>query len=521
MATGNLLKGIEHIEVRIKKYGLGVRAAEEWVDITHAIYMSYTSKDEMVVAARLIEFNNNISKRKHGVRILLPQPSAITTSAKELRNTTVMSRVGENILIKSNYRTPLDIIKTMEENYTITSKIVDGKISYNQIHGKKLLNTKLVNSDMSNKSLGIKSIVPTHEQMETYPEATHKFGLLTISRTATQTEQYINLDGPVDLLKDIVKIVRQNTFLGPVKIDGISGLNYTLGFSDDLLKLGIIDRDMSNIDIEFKRVQKSMVVHKKNGIESLKDLPYKHYDVGFISYSGENSFLLPWSEMIYSNHTLGVFKLPLQEDHIIYNFRDIVDIGEVQITDNLYISTLFSTTIKNHEKIPDKRFYILLLTIIFSSKSMHANSIIIDTYKKTLRRYEPHGLCSGFSKYKHYNVDNEIKIAMNKLEFLKDYTYISPRDYQVIVGVQTKECNLRLPVTSGFDIFTNERRDQSSGFCMAWAMLYMHHVLNNYKDRDATKIAIDFVKTNDSDLATMIRNYMEFLVGLRLEYEKK
>ena len=121
------------------------------------------------------------------------------------------------------------------------------------------------------------------------------------------------------------------------------------------------------------------------------------------------------------------------------------------------------------------------LEIIVPGAGTHANVIIIDTKKKTVELFEPHGNRSNKSELESIT-RAYFKVSKNVQRFfamyLPDFTYIPPSKYEPKSGLQA-------------------RLDAFSGLCVTWAILYLHYrVLNpdvppkrliNYLDKKVTK----------------------------------
>ena len=121
------------------------------------------------------------------------------------------------------------------------------------------------------------------------------------------------------------------------------------------------------------------------------------------------------------------------------------------------------------------------LEIIVPGVGTHANMIIIDSYKKTIELFEPHGNRDADSELESIS-KAYFKVSKNVHKFFREmlstYEYIPPSKYEPKYGLQA-------------------RLDAFSGLCVTWAILYMHYrLLNpdidpkkliNYLDKKATK----------------------------------
>ena len=111
-----------------------------------------------------------------------------------------------------------------------------------------------------------------------------------------------------------------------------------------------------------------------------------------------------------------------------------------------------------------KRIIAVSVQLIVENKpGTHANMLILDTKKKTVELFEPHGKRSEQTTMDSlegaYNIsDKLLKKYFHK--FFPDYKYISPQDFLPSYGFQ-------------------EKIDAYSGLCVTWSTMYLHYrVLN-------------------------------------------
>ena len=110
------------------------------------------------------------------------------------------------------------------------------------------------------------------------------------------------------------------------------------------------------------------------------------------------------------------------------------------------------------------RFIVLSLQIISKEHYItHANSIIIDTNKKIIELFEPHGALTKSSTMGGV-VGAHIRITTDMERFINNhfpqYKYMSPKKYLPSYGLQIKI-------------------DAYSGMCVTWNILYIHFRLLN------------------------------------------
>jgi len=158
--------------------------------------------------------------------------------------------------------------------------------------------------------------------------------------------------------------------------------------------------------------------------------------------------------------------------------NSLKSIGSLKPVDSANSKHKFITEI---EKCMEHRLVPINLEIIVPGAGTHANVIIIDSVKKTVELFEPHGNRGNKSELEsisraYFKVSNNVKKFFSK--FLPDFTYIPPSKYEPKEGLQA-------------------RLDAFSGLCVTWSILYLHYrVLNpdvtpkkliNYLDKKVTK----------------------------------
>ena len=133
------------------------------------------------------------------------------------------------------------------------------------------------------------------------------------------------------------------------------------------------------------------------------------------------------------------------------------------------------------DKCMKHRLVPINLEIIVPGAGTHANVIIIDSHKKTVELFEPHGNRGARSELESIS-RAYFKVSKNVQRFfsmyLPDFKYIPPSEYEPKEGLQA-------------------RLDAFSGLCVTWSILYLHYrVLNpdvppkkliNYLDKKINK----------------------------------
>jgi len=109
------------------------------------------------------------------------------------------------------------------------------------------------------------------------------------------------------------------------------------------------------------------------------------------------------------------------------------------------------------------RFIPINLEIIVPRIGSHANIILIDTKKKTVELFEPHGNRGNKSELEsisraYYKVSKDVHKFVSL--YLPTYSFIPPSKYEPKEGLQA-------------------RLDAFSGLCVTWSILYLHYRLLN------------------------------------------
>ena len=147
-----------------------------------------------------------------------------------------------------------------------------------------------------------------------------------------------------------------------------------------------------------------------------------------------------------------------------------------------------------------KRFIaISVKLIVYNKPGSHANMIIIDTKRKTVELFEPHGKRSDDTTMDSLEGAYKISDKLLKKYFSKyftEYKYISPQEYLPTYGLQAKI-------------------DAYSGLCVTWSTMYLHYrVLNpevNFKKiikHMKNKIDRDFILKYDKYIEDTVKGIM-------------
>ena len=136
----------------------------------------------------------------------------------------------------------------------------------------------------------------------------------------------------------------------------------------------------------------------------------------------------------------------------------------------------------------DIRFIFFSFILIDSKKDdfSHANIIVIDLFKKTIERFEPHG---------YYNSITMNKIIKNKLLKkigISDYKYLEPKKLSPKRGIQQSST------------------DSFCGMCVTITMMYLHMRILN-PDIKQSKIVKFFMDQKKRDIKITILRYARYV----------
>jgi hypothetical protein len=192
-----------------------------------------------------------------------------------------------------------------------------------------------------------------------------------------------------------------------------------------------------------------------------------------------------------TNYTIKYGLNYIVENAIVYN----VNRDEILIPEDL---------VKNLKKCKNKRFIYIYFGIVWEQQpGGHANMILIDTFNKTIERYEPHGHSLGFDKKKVIlnGIDKKFNKKLLSYLGLNEYTYISPIDISPKIGVQLKA-------------------DAYNGMCVTYSMIYLQLRLMN-PDVDQVEIIKYLLKKSKSEIYDIILRYAKYIEDKLKKFSNK
>lgn len=169
----------------------------------------------------------------------------------------------------------------------------------------------------------------------------------------------------------------------------------------------------------------------------------------------------------------------------------------------LYLSKNFEEQVNDCIKNKNVRFIIIPLGIDLVIGD-HANYLIYDKTTNEIERFEPYGNSQPYDYlYDDVNLDNILK---NKLKFMFNMNYISPKDYLPKIGFQY------------FDLFDEKNYiGDPSGFCGLWSIFYIDMRLTYpsiHREKLVKKI-IKEIKKHGKGFKSLIRNYSTKITNFR------
>lgn len=159
----------------------------------------------------------------------------------------------------------------------------------------------------------------------------------------------------------------------------------------------------------------------------------------------------------------------------------------------------------------EHRFIIIPLSIV-QSNGNHSNMLIIDTIKKEIERFEPHGYPYPFDyNYNPGLLDKLLSTYFTNTFHDIDTKYFPPETYMPSIGFQkldTQEINI------------NTNVGDPNGFCALWSIWYADYRLK-YEDINRRKLInklLHYIRNNNLKYRTTIRNYSTNITELRDSY---
>ena len=146
-----------------------------------------------------------------------------------------------------------------------------------------------------------------------------------------------------------------------------------------------------------------------------------------------------------------------------------------------------------------KRIIAVSVQLIVENKpGTHANMLILDTKKKTVELFEPHGKRSEQTTMDSlegaYNISDKL-LRKYFHKFFPDYKYISPQDFLPSYGFQAK-------------------LDAYNGLCVTWSTMYLHYRVLN-PDLNSKQITQHIKKKVNKEFLLKYAKYVEETVKMK------
>lgn len=195
-----------------------------------------------------------------------------------------------------------------------------------------------------------------------------------------------------------------------------------------------------------------------------------------------------------------IYKLDFSNIEILWSYQHI------------FYPTFFDNEIKNKM---NKSKYIAIPIGIEISTGAHANILFWDVVNKTIERFEPNG--ANYPINFNYNPKLLDTLLENKFkEYDKDIKYYRPIDFLPIVGFQM----LEILETDKF-----RKLNDPNGFCAVWCIWWVYQrIINideNISNIDFANKLIEYIKLDNLNFKTIIRNFSSIITILRDEYLSK
>jgi len=217
-------------------------------------------------------------------------------------------------------------------------------------------------------------------------------------------------------------------------------------------------------------------------------------EIGIIYYhyaliENSNDFMKILINDIYYNNIVCILDFPSKHKNFLsqntLNYNSSLDYLDIPISMIEDIKKCFNE---------NKRFtYINLRHYWDKVEFGHANMILIDNINKTIERFEPYGksILNDKKNIVSTKIDNKFSDdVLNKIGLI-NYKYISPINYNPVVGLQTKA-------------------DAYEGMCATFSMIYLHLRLMN-PDIDQ-KILIKYLLSKKKDeIIDIILKYARYI----------
>jgi len=268
---------------------------------------------------------------------------------------------------------------------------------------------------------------------------------------------------------------------------------------------------------------KDMITTKKRSIPSYQNIALSidsgFYQVGCF-YTGSTIDILFGLVYLYQeNPSIDlVLEYPLTENlelekyyvklGINYNYK--IDFSNIEIIwSYMKLITLTNFDSLLNDRINNKKQFIVVPLGIEVATGSHANMIIIDTFNKTIERFEPNG--KNYPRRFYYNPELLDSILHNKfknISKLSSYHYIKPSDFLPTIGFQILET---------LEDERCRKIGDPNGYCAVWCVWWTNQRVTNpnIKPNILADELIKQIKLANKSFKNLIRNYSTKIVKMR------
>jgi len=149
-----------------------------------------------------------------------------------------------------------------------------------------------------------------------------------------------------------------------------------------------------------------------------------------------------------------------------------------------YIDHVLPLILKYHDKLytPEEHRYIMIkITIIVTTKLLHANCLIYDRLNKEAWRFEPYGITDlKNGKALDKTIHNMLTEIYGEIKYHDPDSYLS---------------DLKFQLADGEDLYENKNLGDPGGYCLAWTLWFVDLVLSN-PNKNVRTLVKDFFKKN-------------------------
>lgn len=218
----------------------------------------------------------------------------------------------------------------------------------------------------------------------------------------------------------------------------------------------------------------------------------------------------------YSNVGVLFIENPVMDNNLREYYKSIgIENGEnklnyqidiIWIFQKLFVPAYFADLIVKYSK--EKDWIIIPLTITLENES-HSNFLLFDCKRKIIERFEPYG--STYPPEFNYNprlLDKLLERYINSLEKIGKVKYLTPSDYEPIIGFQ---------IYGNYEKIYNTNIGDPEGFCLLWCFWFCEYKIQHPKINSSKliKYLLSEIRMNHLYFRSVIRNYSKQITEYR------